>query len=334
MKTLHLHIGSPKTGTTSIQQTFHNNRNELAQQGFAYPGNTINHHQFFFATRSKEKDWPRQFKGFDSRILCSTIDNYFEILEKWLTSDFNRQIISTEHLFIDNTRYVRNVMDYLQPFFSEIRVYLFIRNPVEYYRSLQQQKIKACSYITSPDVFHYNFKKVIETWSRFCPTEVIEYNPAYNSCEILCEKIGLSFEQLSDNDKESNSSLSVEQMLLIEKIQRNLYQNYEDRFKNHLSILQTIRPDSATKPKLKEMVKVLIEQNHKSDLKWLKKMYDIDFLNGSSETEELSTDVPTFKNGRAAIADVYKVEDTDLLAKYESSVTDLLLKKVMQQNQN
>lgn len=330
MKTLHLHIGSPKTGTTSIQNTFYHNRNELAQQGFLYPGNRFNHHQFFFATQSEYKDWPRKFKEFDRKVLRTAINKYFDILEKWLAANFDNQIISTEYLFIDDSQSIRNLLDYVEPYFSEIRVYLFVRNPVEYYRSMQQQKIKACSYITSPNRFHYNFKNVIKTWDRFCHVEVIEYKPEVNSCEILCKKIGLNFRQLSDCGKEINSSLFLEQMLLLEKIQRNLYRNSENYFKSHLEIVQTITPDSATKPKLKQIVKFLIEQNHKSDLKWLQKTHNIDFGSTNSKVVELSSKTPIFKNGRADIADVYKVEDPDLFDKYESFVMNLLLKKVMQ----
>lgn len=332
MKTLHLHIGSAKTGTTSIQKTFHNNRNELAQQGFLYPGNTFNHHNLFFATRSEKKDWPRYFKRYDRQTLRIAIDNYFDILEKWLAADFDNQIISTEYLFIDNIQSIRNLLEYLEPFFSEIKVYLFVRNPIEYYRSRQQQKIKACSYITPPNEFHYNFKKVIKAWSGFCHVEVIEYKKEENSCEILCEKMGLNFRHLSGCGRENNSSLSLEQMLLLEKIQRNLYRDFDDRFKNHLGIVHKMPPNSSTKPKLKEGVKVLLEQNHKKDAEWLQKKYNIDFLSTDLNAEELSSKTPVFENGRAAITDVYKIDDPDLFERYESSVIDLLLKKVMQQH--
>lgn len=37
MKTLYLHIGSPKTGTTSIQSFFYANRDKLMERGYCYP---------------------------------------------------------------------------------------------------------------------------------------------------------------------------------------------------------------------------------------------------------------------------------------------------------
>lgn len=36
-KQIHLHIGTHKTGTTALQQTLAENREQLVQQGFLYP---------------------------------------------------------------------------------------------------------------------------------------------------------------------------------------------------------------------------------------------------------------------------------------------------------
>ena len=37
MKTLYLHIGTPKTGTTSLQHFCHDNQQKLAEKGYFYP---------------------------------------------------------------------------------------------------------------------------------------------------------------------------------------------------------------------------------------------------------------------------------------------------------
>ena len=54
MKILYIHIGTHKTGTTSIQCFLNNNRNKLKRLGFSYPnlakGNAIN--AYYFARRS------------------------------------------------------------------------------------------------------------------------------------------------------------------------------------------------------------------------------------------------------------------------------------------
>ncbi len=333
MKKLYLHIGSPKTGTTSIQKTFFDNRKALKEQGYTYSGNTYNDHLFFFATKSSARDWPRQFKGVDKKALQNKLNSYFTSIEKdFKSADDRQQIISTEYLFLSNAEYIGNVIDYLKKFFSEIKVLVFIRSPEEYYRSMQQQTIKARSYITSPAVFQYNFKNVIEAWGKVCNLEVIEYQPEKDSCEELCKKIGVNFNKLSGPEVKTNTSISIEQMVLLEKIQQNLYQKREDQFKSHLGVLHRITAPFTSKARLRPAVQALIHHNHRQDLEWLKKEHSIDFLNDELENRSATSPRLTFDNGKAAIRDVYAIEDEQSVEKYEALVTDALLKKLVQNN--
>ena len=82
MSTLHLHIGSGKTGTTSIQEVFHANRQQLKKQGFLYPGPNPDHHLLFFASNAPQKDWARTYKGLDQKKLKNVLNNYFSKLQQ------------------------------------------------------------------------------------------------------------------------------------------------------------------------------------------------------------------------------------------------------------
>ncbi|MEL7833624.1 hypothetical protein [Fodinibius sp. Rm-B-1B1-1] len=331
MSKLHLHIGSYKTGTTSIQKTFFVNKEALNEQGFVYPGNTQNDHLLYFATKANQENWPRQFKSLNGKRLQEAIAKYFSSLENGFTSNSKQQLISTEYLFIHNSTYIENVISFLSDYFQEIKVYLFIRSPEEYYRSFQQQKIKARSYLTPPDLFKYEFKKVAKAWNEVAELEVIPYQSGINSCEILCEEIGLNFEKLSTPDKNSNTSLSIGQMYLLEKIQHHFYQDYEDRFKNQLGIVSHIDDSFTHKPQIQDWVKIVVYNNHRGDLEWLKEEYGIDFLQDYPRTDELS-DFTTFENGKASVRDIYKVPSEETVEKYEAMVIDTLLKKLVQSN--
>lgn len=330
MKRLHLHIGSPKTGTTSIQKTFFDNREILKSQGFTYAGNTYNDHLFFFATKSPECNWPRQFKGVDKIALQNTLHDYFVNIENdFKSADDRQQILSTEYLFLHQAEYINSVIDYLGDFFSQIKVYVFIRSPQEYYRSMQQQIIKARSYITSPVSFKYTFKKVIEAWEKVCDLEVIEYRPEGDSCKKLCDKMGITFNNLSRSKNKINSSVSIEQMSLLEKIQRNLYPDHEDQFKNHLGVLHRIKAPFTSKVRLKPEVQEVIHNNHRQDLEWLKEEHNIDFLNNKWGNGSAVSTLP-IGNSKVAVRDVYHIEDEQSIEKYESLVIDALLKKLVQ----
>jgi len=78
MSTLHLHIGSGKTGTTSIQEIFHANRKQLKKQDFLYPGPNPDHHLLFFASNAPQKDWARTYKGLDQKNLKGYLISIFQ----------------------------------------------------------------------------------------------------------------------------------------------------------------------------------------------------------------------------------------------------------------
>lgn len=69
-------------------------------------------------------------------------------------------------------------------------MYVFLRDPVDYFRSAQQQMIKARSFVANPINWEINFRKVTEAWEEFVDIEVVKYKQGVDSCKILCEKIG------------------------------------------------------------------------------------------------------------------------------------------------
>lgn len=332
MKTLHLHIGSQKTGTTSIQDTFFQNKSALKNAGFQYPGEAVNHHFTFFATNAVRIDWPRQFNSYNQHELSAFIKKYLQDIEDDLNVDLPHHIISTEYLFLSDLEYIKSYLKYVEPFFDKIKAYVFLRNPVDYYRSLQQQKIKARSYIVHPNHFKYSFKNVIESWRQFCEVEVIGYQKKANSCRILSERIGVPFKQLINlnNKNRSNSSISLEHMLLYEKIQKNLYREQDDIFKSSLTLLNNISPSFCNKPLLQSWVEEEVLRNHADDLDWLSSEYGIVLspaMKNSTDTE-FSTEKKTEEN--ASVKDVFEVGGEQQFERFESLVIDSLLKKLLQ----
>jgi hypothetical protein len=331
MSVVHLHIGSYKTGTTSIQNTLHVNRAGLYKQGYHYPGSQSNHHLSFLATGAEKEDWPRQFTSIERNNLQQNVQAYFQELTRDFKNEDKQQIVSTEYLYIENEAYIESYMAFLKEFFDEIKVYVFLRDPVYFFRSAQQQMIKARSFVANPADWELTFREVIEAWSSYVEVEVIEYRKGIDSCEVFCEAVGLDYSKLDKPDKQSNTSLSLEQMLLLEKIQHQLYWQHEDQFKNHLAVIHNINPPFTTKPELKEEIRKVIYQNHREDLHWLKEEYDIDFLNEELEGQEVAS-TPIFENGKATVRDVYKVPSEEIVEKYEALVIDALLKKLVQGN--
>ena len=78
-------------------------------------------------------------------------------------------------------------------------------------------------------------------------------------------------------------------------------------------------------------MKTIIYENHRNDLEWLEEEYGIYFSQSYLQKSELK-DIPTFKNGKASVRDIYKVSDEHSVEKYEAMVIDALLKKLVQSN--
>ena len=331
-RTLHLHIGSYKTGTTSIQRTFERNRKELKRQGFCYPGREKNHHKLFFITRSPEEYWPREYKGVDKEILRSQIEQFVSGLEGEIKSRKNQYIISSEYFFfIEKEKNIREAVNYLESLFSEIKVYVFVRNTADLYKSYQQTKLRAQCYVDSPRYFRYNFKKIIENWSKYCDVEVIKYSKEIDSCRSFCERVGVNYKDLYQGNKQVNRSISIEQMVLLEKIQKNLYPDYNNILKGkiHLKVIPKVNAPFTTRPELQRWVAPVINENHQEDTEWLKTIHDID-LNGShcnKKTSVRSNRLPINGRTRAAVREVYQV-DEQKVEQYESYLINQLLKNL------
>lgn len=321
MKKLFLHIGSPKTGTTSIQEYFHQNRENLKQKGIIYPGKEICHHVIFFTSQRDSTSWPRQYNNVDHNTLQNYVTNSLVNLAEDFSKDFNTYIMSTEYLFFSDVQAVHHTVSWLKDFFDEIEIIVFIRQPSKHYSSSQQQVIKASHQIETPSHYYYPFRAVIEAWQSACTVLSVEYSAETNSLQSISEILKIDTKNFK-TPKRSNESLSVEQMLAFEKIQKNIYSDTPDVFKKHLRSISNIKPNGLTKPTLKKGIEEYIDQKHKRDLSWLKEKHGIAFT-----TNQKSGQLPSrLKNmEKCSVKDVYNTNDKKQ-EKYESILMNSLLK--------
>lgn len=330
MRTIHLHIGSPKTGTTSIQNNFFVNKSKLRNQGFLYPGKTVDQQLIYFGGKPEKEFWPRKFKSINARQLDYSVRTFFQNFETEINKDGNKHldvIASSEYLFEYKEGYVQCLTKYLKRFFDEIKVYVFLRIPIHYYKSAEQQGIKHRSYIINPWCFKYPFRDTITRWSNHTNLRVLKYSPGLDSFDTLSESLGLESSEFRVYKKKLNPSMSIEQMLLLEKLQHHLYQNYENRFKNHLSIISQINSSFTNKPELQEWVRPVIHMRHKEDLFWLSQNHGIDFgSNSEDQTKDMKRLLHTDK---VTVRSVFKVDNEHMAEKYEALILDSLLKKIV-----
>lgn len=322
MRKLYFHIGSHKTGTTSIQNALHLNREEIKEKGFVYPGSEMCHHLLYFITQQDEALWPRQFKGIEKKMLQEHVTKYLVEVAKDIMNGPDIALISSEYFFLSDSDAIEKSINWLKDYVDEIEVIVFIRDPIHHYSSSQQQVIKANHYLTSPERYHYNFREVIDRWSDFCKVNVINFEKGVDSLESFLSVIGLDNEEFKVPNR-VNESLSLEQMMLLEKIQNNVYSNYPNMFKKHLSLIQGFKTGDTTKPQIKKDVSKVISNNHYEDSLWLRDEYGINF--GYEKIKKTEHKVYPEKCG---IDDVYETSGNKLFL-YESLFMDALMKEVV-----
>ena len=159
--TIYLHIGMPKTGSTTIQSFLTRNRETLASLNYLYPAfdtNSDNHHDIFFTLKNKDIERIRLYKN--------AIANYLDESENLIISTenflWNYKIVSpyrVKELFSDSYDikiiiYIRNIYDYINSWYCE------------YIQGFENQGSKTfCDFATIDNLNNCNYHNIIEYWS-------------------------------------------------------------------------------------------------------------------------------------------------------------------------
>lgn len=173
-----LHIGTEKTGTSTIQEFFSNNRNQLARRGYYYPESLgLPNNRFLpvaaFNT-SRRDDFTTQLGLISDDALIAFQKNIllnFKNEVRKLAPD-SKVICSSEHIqsrltTIEEIERLRKILNEAR--ISDITVIVYLRNPSETANSLCSTAIKSGDItrdIPLPDNEHFenicNHKKTVE----------------------------------------------------------------------------------------------------------------------------------------------------------------------------
>jgi hypothetical protein len=152
-----LHIGSPKTGTSSIQKALINNKELLNEYGYHYleclRWHDGAHHELAFSIRDK---------SYGELSFCLE-DSLNKIETEVKETEIDNIIISSEILFYDTEKDIESFIK-LKKLFRSITLVCYLREPFDYLESLYKQMIKdphdQCS--EAPSEFIKNHLKNIQ----------------------------------------------------------------------------------------------------------------------------------------------------------------------------
>lgn len=234
---LTLHIGTEKTGTTTVQHWFSLNRESLRFQGVYYPktlGIKTHRNLSIFAIGSEQagcKLSPKEIIK-DYEIYASNLIRQFEC-EYAENLEIKNWVISNEHLHsrLISIEMVEKVKEFLGNKFANIEVVVHLRPQVDVAVSLAStatrhgKKIGSSLFLneTSLNPF-YNYNSLIERWENVfgadCVTIVAFKNqPCMTS--FLINKLDLEQEKLTKIERQ-NESVDWRTMALINAISRGI----------------------------------------------------------------------------------------------------------------
>jgi glycosyltransferase involved in cell wall biosynthesis len=153
---LFLHVGMPKTGSSSIQWFLNNNRALLQDQGLLYPREQLAgdaHHPIGWLCR------PRLRAGIDQVIWLEAVDAHRPVIRAFIRdlagSPYEGKVLSSEALFSADPR---RVSELLEPF--DVRTIIYLRRQDSYLEaSLNQNTKVAGSYV----VQHEHVRRKLQT---------------------------------------------------------------------------------------------------------------------------------------------------------------------------
>jgi len=195
---LALHIGTTKTGTTSLQRWFADNRAALAQQGIRYPVSLGHENHKKLMVYARDTDRPdvsfaqmgvnsaADHEAFRERLNRAFQDEI--VAQNAIGTGMRAWVISNEHLYvkINTPAMVARVHGFLAPWFDRITVYLHLRPQVDLLVSNASQRARLgqlVSYETltrravGPNSAYFNYDHVVRIWSAIFGAEAIRVVP-------------------------------------------------------------------------------------------------------------------------------------------------------------
>ncbi len=288
MKKVLLHIGTGKTGSSSIQKTLSRNRAALKSLGISYPkyGHPTNHEELNIpikgdkgprAIRERFKREEEDFESYRQRLLEEFLGH--------LNSNSD-SIISAEHLYTLNQERINFLKQQFEKCgIDRVKVIIYLREPVSLYKSQLQQKLKASSQTITPGKWKYRFSAVVERWmNSFEDVEVREFDRGelFNQ-DVMDDFLQISarfFEQPTvagiKKSKSTNESYSLEQMYLLQQFRKTLLSDKEDVFMPSSGALMrnfnTMENETLTSAVLKDEVAEIIRYQTTSEVTSLREL--------------------------------------------------------------
>lgn len=309
-----LHIGTPKTGTTSVQDALFRAEQSGLLHPYIFPifRNEHDHNRLttLYLAHEEQPD-PRkvQYPRDDNRYQNAR-RNYRRFLFETLRSS-GGAILSAEVLsnMFSPQHIVRFRGDLESLGFNDFYIALYIREPADFYLSSRQEMLKLPGRryqpVRDPFSFRYRFRRFAEDWEQVFPGRVIvrchrrsaSYDATTDFSNLMQGCLGIG---LPPAAARRNESVSAEAMVVLQHFRETVGADAEGfEFPGLYRLVDFLVNSNGylpqTKPKLKTSVAGLIRANHRSDVEFIGSRYGVDLGMGSVESVEQLPPRPSWR---------------------------------------
>lgn len=222
-----LHIGLPKTGSTSIQSALSKSRSSLKKQGLFYPriGMHENHN---LLSLPFSKNLPRTLgklsKDDRARERTRAQECWRSIGTQVAREKPKMVVLSSEYFaFVTRPDDLISTVVATFPHAESFEVIAYLRRPSQHYVSLTQQKLRASSRLPPPTRIEYS--KILAPFQVRCSLKLREMHPrTLINADIVADfcqgVLSIDSREISSKVERRNESVSAEAMALLQEFRR------------------------------------------------------------------------------------------------------------------
>ena len=334
-----LHIGTGKTGTTSIQTALYDNHEKLQSLKISYPIGDSKDHNILEASVLEFGKLHRVYRSMYSENHEKPKNIAMDLIQKIKSSNSDYLVLSGEYFFALGSSEAEVLLDLLEVSPSDVKVICYVRNPSSYWLSGVQQYLKGSWNLDGLISSRYRFKNGLINWGnvvgydnvivrQFSKSKLIGNDIVTDFCNVLSEITNCKVTLPSPGLR--NTSVYSEQCILMQELRQELLSVPDNTFNSETRKLnRQIHLCSEnlelTKMVFKPEVIQYIECLHSEDMDWLKETFDLDIglnINMNNETINSGEEI-VLSNKVKNMLDKYNLES---LSELENRVRTALLR--------